>query len=216
MNGVLIAAALLTAQAATPRGDDFGIHSLVEVPNPYPGMRTFDLLVDYRAFDSFFVAGDLAASVTNGRFYDHPAPNGSDTAPDPTRFTLDPMLEFDTFVSTPDVFPSSNAYDPSQFGMPPQQDLGVSSDGERLGNVFGDADATTGFSWYDSIPPTAQAGVIARISILGGVDSVMTVRGTTADWRTQLVIPFTLTVPEPMAGVLLFLPACLRRALKRT
>ena len=196
MNGVLIAAALLTAQAATPRGDDFGIHSLVEVPNPYPGMRTFDLVIDLSTPSAFFVAATMHASVVNGTFFDHASVHAGDFAPNPALFASDPLLEYDTFLTSPDVFPTTSSYDPAELGFLTANDLGISADGRRLGNVYGGQDAQAGIEW-SAFPITASTGTIARITVMGDADLILRVYGDSLTDAGDFLLPFDLTVPEP-------------------
>ena len=211
MNGVLIAAALLTAQAATPRGDDFGIHSLVEVPNPYPGMRTFDLVLSLPP-SGFFTGSTLYATVQNGQIFDH-APS-SDVAPNPALFDADPMIEYDTFLTSPDVSPTTALFDPTEVSLFPFNDLGVSIDGTRLGNVYDDGDAETEAVWT-AFPTTASSGVIARITIAGGSDAVLVVGGETLTSAGNNTFPFQLMIPEPDTVVLVVLLAVWQLRVRR-
>ena len=204
----LLVAAFASAAFANPTS-----FSLVAVDNSSAagalpaGAVTYDLQVTHSAGD-FFTGMSFLATVSGGTIYDNAGPFGGDTAPNPAFFGFDAALPFDSFVTSPDVYPNTNVFNAGEFAIPPGNDLGVSGDGTRLGNVASGADATAGYE-YGCIPPTAGGtATIARITVIptNGASVVLNVRGSTISSQGGgTLFPYDVTIPEPGSLALLAL-----------
>lgn len=189
----VVAAIALLASAARA---DFAT-SLVPVPNGLgPGTATYDLVLTVTLND-MWTSTSMKATLSGATFYHHPL--GSNTQPDPALLVAFPALAWDTFVTCPDGWPNTLGQ-----GLIPGF-AGVQNFGAT----------TTEATWFDT-PPNGGDGtwVLARLTLkdLAGAWTLKA-EGAHSTIKGSMLIPFSLTVPEPGGlAVLAFGAVVLARA----
>ena len=202
----LVALGIATTALANPTNFELvAVDNAAGVGALPAGALTFDLKVTHSTGD-FATGGSFLATVTNATIYDNAGPFGGDTSPNPAFFGFDAALPFDSYVASPDTYPNTNVFNAGEFAIPPGNDLGLSGDATRLGNVSGGADATVGYEV--GFIPTSAGGVatLMRVTIIPNGAWTLNVRGSTISSQGGgTLFPYDVTIPEPGSLALLAL-----------